>query len=116
MFDFEKFAEITASVFPGGQYSLKEVLYVFGCYFERYEKYMGHPHPPIKASQIVRIIQAMPYFYPGYHVCDRAEIWPSDYPVLIDKHFQTRYRRCDYNINHFFSGQIRELRYFEELY
>ena len=35
---------------------------------------------------------------------------PEDYLDLIDLHFKTRYRNCDYNINHFFSGRIREMR------
>ena len=30
--------------------------------------------------------------------------------------YEARYRHCDYNINHFFSGKIRELRFYEELY
>ena len=81
LFDFDKFADITASVFPGGPYTLDEALGVFRYYFEQYEAHTGRPHPP-----------------------------------MIDQHFQTRYRRCDYNINHFFSGRIRELRFYETCY
>lgn len=58
-FDFEKFSNITASVYPGGAYSLEEALSVFRYYFERYEEHTGRPHPPIRASQIVRICQDM---------------------------------------------------------
>ena len=57
LFDFYKFADITASVFPGGPYTLDEALGVFQYYFEQYEAYTGRPHPPICASQIVRIIR-----------------------------------------------------------
>ena len=44
------------------------------------------------------------------------DVAPEDYRVLIDKHFATKYRRCDYNINHFFSGRIRLMRWLEEFY
>lgn len=38
------------------------------------------------------------------------------YLILIDQHFQTEYQNCDYRINHFFSGSIRELRFYETCY
>lgn len=56
-FDFEKFSRITASVYPQSIYTLQGALTVFNYYFEQYEKHIGRPHPPIKASQIVRICQ-----------------------------------------------------------
>lgn len=61
LFDFEKFSDITATVFPGGAYSLEDTLNVFRYYFKKYEEHTGRSHPPIKASQIVRICQDMPY-------------------------------------------------------
>lgn len=116
LFNFEKFAKVTASVYPQSIYSLQDALHVFGYYFEQYEKHMGKPHPPIRASQIVRICQDMPYINQedkgGY--CE--DVSPEDYRVLIDKHFTTKYRHCDYNINHFFSGKIRLMRWLEEFY
>lgn len=116
VFDFEKFARITASVYPPSVYSLQDALSVFSYYFEQYEKHMGRPHPPIKASQIVRICQDMPFISREYSGGLYADIDPEAYPVLIDKYFATKYRNCDRNINHFFSGRIRELRFYEELY
>lgn len=113
-FDFEKFADITASVYPQSVYSLQDALRVFRYYFEQYEKHMGKPHPPIRASQIVRICQDMPYIFPDGEGIE--DVTPDGYYAMIDKHFRTKYRRCDYNINHFFSGRIRELRFYEELY
>ncbi len=116
IFDFEKFARITASVYPPSVYTLQDALTVFKYYFEQYEKHMGRPHPPIRASQIVRICQDMPYIDQedkrGY--CE--DVSPDGYCAMIDRHFATKYRHCDYNINHFFSGRIRELRFYEELY
>lgn len=116
LFDFEKFSSITARVFPGGPYSLEDALDVFKYYFEKYEAYTGRPHPPIKASQIVRIIREMPWISETSKFGACVDIGPFCYPPLIDKYFETRYRHCDYNINHFFSGKIRELRFYEELY
>lgn len=105
-------------------YTLPECLEVFRLYFQTYEKYMGHPHPPIRASQIARIMQDMPFLArPDPELmkwlkenCNYnpvSDIDPDTYPLLIQLHFKTRYRRCDYNINHFFSGKIRELRQHE---
>lgn len=115
-FDFEKFADITASVYPQSVYSLQDALSVFRYYFEQYEKHMGRPHPAIKASQIVRICQDMPYIVQTDRGAYIEDVSPDAYRAMIDKHFATRYRRCDYNINHFFSGKIRELRFFETCY
>lgn len=116
IFDFNRFADITASVYPGGAYSLEDVLSVFRYYFERYEEHTGKPHPPIKADQIVRICQIMPYLCAENEGNCCEDVSPLDYPALIDRYFATKYRNCDRNINHFFSGRIRELKFYEELY
>ncbi len=116
IFDFDKFAQITASVYLVSPYTLEESLSVFQYYFEKYEEHTGRPHPPIKASQIVRICQDMPYIDRECSGGQYADIEPEDYPVLIDRYFSTKYRSCDRNINHFFSGRIRELKFYEELY
>lgn len=115
-FDFDKFSGIAASVYTDSPYSLAEVLDVFRYYFEQYETYTGAAHPPIRAGQIGRIIAEMPYIDGADKSQRGTEIDPDCYPPMIDQHFQTRYRRCDYNINHFFSGRIRELRFYETCY
>lgn len=114
-FDFEKFAKIAMDVYNQTEspYSLEEVLEVFRYYFQQYEDYTGYPHPPIKTAQITRILEAIPYLTLEYR---EEDIEPECYPPMIDKHFETQYRHCDYNINHFFSGRIRELRYLETCY
>lgn len=114
LFDFDTFSRIAGSVYDEGNiYSLEECLGVFRCYFENYEKFRGRPHPPIKASQISRIMQIMPYETPYYIRCSMPDIVPEEYPLLIQLHFKTRYRGCDYNINHFFAGDIRLMRRYE---
>lgn len=108
--DFRRFSELAASAYPAGcQYTLEQCLEVFRYYFQTYEDYSGHPHSPLKPEQITRIMEAMPCIV----MEDRGEnlepLDPEDYTNLIDLHFKTQYRDCDYNINHFFSGRIREI-------
>ena len=116
LFDFEKFSDITASVYPGGAYSLEDALSVFRYYFERYEEHTGKAHLPIRAIQIARICLDMPYIGRECSGGQYADIEPEEYPALIDRYFATKYRNCDRNINHFFSGRIRELKFYEGLY
>jgi len=95
-----------------------DVLKVFEWYFQAYEDLFQRSHPNIRSEQIQRIIEAMP-------ACeltgiDHIGIDPMEYKTLISQHFGTEYNRgkggCDYNINHFFSGNIRALRYYETIY
>lgn len=44
------------------------------------------------------------------------DIEPEDYPDMIDAYFRQRFENCNYSIAHFMSGNIRVLRYYEELY
>lgn len=116
VFDFEKFSNITQAVFPNVPYSLSEALEVFRYYFQKYEEHTGHPHPPIKASQIVSIVQDMPWLCAEDKGTVYSDVTVYAYYAMIDQHFATKYKRCDYNINHFFSGRIRELRFYETCY
>lgn len=117
LFDFDKFKMVAANVYPGDTaYSFDDAMSVFRYFFEKYEEMTGETHPPIRASQIVRICRDMPYIDHQGNGSICPDIDPCDYPVLIDKYFQTPFDNCDYRINHFFSGRIRELRFFEELY
>lgn len=114
-FDFERFSRIAARVYQqGNPYSLEECLSVFRLYFQEYEDCTGRPHPPIRAEQIARIMQAMPWVFQEDKGSYFRDTEPEDYAYLINLHFKTKYRRCDYNINHFFSGRIRELRAYED--
>lgn len=88
-------------------------MFVFKYYFERYEQEVGRPHPNIRMQQIRNIVERMPYVDQNDFGAYQADVDLEDYKAIIDQHFKTRYRSCDYNINHFFSGRIRELRYYE---
>lgn len=113
-FDFHRFSRIAALAYRAGNpYTLEQCLEVFRCYFQTYEDYMGHPHPPIRRVQIARIMEEMPYIIEEDKGGSIEDIDLELYPLLIKLHFKTEYRNCDYNINHFFSGRIRELRVYE---
>lgn len=116
LFDFDKFEKIAASVYPQSPYSFEESMSIFRYYFECYERHTGHAHPPIRATQIAHICEIMPFIDEKTIGVLCSDIVPESYPAMIDKHFVTKYRSCDYNICHFFSGRIRELRFYEVLY
>jgi hypothetical protein len=113
-FNFPLFRGFAAQAYCNAEatYSLGEVLAVFEYYFSAYEDLTGKPHPPIKVKQIKRIIEAMGTAQ-GDDYGHNFDIAPETYEELIDKHFRTEYRNCDYNINHFFTGDIRLMRVYE---
>lgn len=117
MFDFDAFtlrAKLAYRRCGGSLYSLNDALAVFRYYFDTYEMIMETAHPMISIAQIAGIIEKMPFILDtSAKTCD---IMAEDYKLIIDQHFITEYKNCDYNINHFFSGKIRDLRYFEVLY
>jgi len=95
-------------------YTLEDTLAVFECYFEKYEETLRAVHPNIRLPQIEKIIMVMPDTGGSTH---EIKLDPDDYPALIDKHFETQYKAgCDYNVNHFFSGDVRAMRYYEVFY
>lgn len=103
--------ESTGRPFP---YSVDDVLAVFAYFFDAYAAEIHHPHPPLKKEQIHRIIEQMPFA--DVHHSNVADLDADAYPVMIDQYFRMPFRNCDYRINHFFSGQIREMRFYEECY
>lgn len=117
-FDFKTFANIVQKVFPEqeGDYTIRQALEVFQYYFEKYEEASGKPHPPIRAEQIKRILGEMPWIFLEDRGGDYEDVSPACYRAMIDQHFQTKYRGCNYNINHFFSGRIRENRFYESCF
>ena len=113
-FNFQLFSIIATTAYPKEcQYTLEQCLEVFRCYFQTYEGYIGRPHPSIKREQITRIMEAMPCIVMEDRVEKLELLDPEDYTFLIDLHFKTQYRECDYNINHFFSGRVREMRLYD---
>ena len=118
VFDFYIFSRVAEMAYREAEttYTLQEVLDVFEYFFDSYEAVTGEVHPPIRKEQIAKIIKAMPFYDEVPNASGYADIVPEAYPVLIDKYFQKPFRNCNYRINHFFSGDIRTLRMYEELY
>lgn len=118
-FDFDRFTTLAKLAYrhcDGEElYSFDDVLKVFRYYFETYELIFNEPHPMISINQIVSIIRKMPYSDDD-EIASSFDYSPDDYEAMIDQHFATSYRNCDYNINHFFSGRIRALRFYEVCY
>lgn len=113
LFDFELFKRLVKECYEPGPFTLDETLRVFYLYFREYEEVFGRPHPSIRKDQIRRIIHVMPYIDPEDIGAYHADIDAEAYSDIIERHFRTRYRHCDFNINHFFSGSIRLHRFFE---
>ena len=111
-FDFDIVIKQIKSVYPSlGEdypYSEEEVAAIFETYYKYYRKYMGCEHPNLSTENIKQIAEKLPYVDDS-HRCIQ-DIEPTEYEELISKHFRTKYKNCDYNINHFVSGYIRELR------
>ena len=95
-------------------YIYEETKEIIHYYFWKYEKATGRPHPNITVDKLVVIIDCMACISNEY---ENVDFEPENYQALIDQHFKTRYQKgCDYSISHFFSGDIRLLRYYEVLY
>jgi len=111
---FSPFAKRAYSLSGTTQYDIKSVLCVFCFYFAAYEVYGYGVHPAINVSQIQRIIEKMPQIESDAH--DFFDVDPDDYKLLIVSYFETDFFKSDRNINHFFSGEIRAMRYYENFY
>lgn len=97
-------------------YTFNDCLRVFRYYFLVYTMKTGELHPPLKGEQIRRIMDKMPFIEADRGCTGDPEyeyLQPEEYFILIDKYFKTPFALCDRNINHFFSGNIRTLRYLE---
>lgn len=115
--DFERFEKVCRRAYEeasGTLFPLPDVLRVFECFFQRYEAETGEDHPPIRCEQVRSIIEKMPSMIDaqGREIVFIAD----DYIYMIARYFDTEYQNCDYRINHFFSGMVREVKYYEVCY
>ena len=116
-FDFDTFTPIVADVYSMLKisYNLEDVLSVFRCFFQAYETKIGECHPGLKREQIAAIISAMPQIW-IHDIGSEAvliDLYPDEYRMLINQYFETYFPKCNYRINHFFSGRVREMRLYE---
>ena len=87
-------------------FSYEEALYIFRYYFEKYKHFWGINHPSIGFDKLVSLLN---------DIDGDGLFTAEDYTSMIDAYFKTRFRNSDRNIIHFFSGKIRELRYYETI-
>ena len=79
-------------------------------YYSIYEKTFGWEHPRLSAKAMDSVIDS---FLSCSDNLDGLEYDPDAYYAMIDRHFQTQYENCDYNICHFMSEEVRNNRFYE---
>lgn len=124
-YDIEQFERLFKRCYPvavygrkneSGLFSFDDALEVFLVYFRDYKYFMKRRHPPLARGKVCAIIQSMDWVLSDESSDNGAiDLFPEYYPYIIRQHFLTRYRNCDYNICHFFSGKVRYYRYCETL-
>lgn len=84
-------------------------------YLSTYKNKMKRQHPNLKLEQWERVAYS---WFDGYF--DEHEksfdLESEDLVLMIDKHFETKYQNCDYNILHFISPGVKARRMYEEAY
>ncbi len=80
-------------------------------YYSVYMAVFRKEHPRISSAAMDSVIEALQC---GSDLVDDTDL--ETYKALIDKHFQTQYDNCDYNICHFMTEGIRNKRFYEACY
>jgi DNA-binding transcriptional regulator GbsR (MarR family) len=78
-------------------------------YLSLYKQYRGVEHPRLKEEQWIYVIK-------GILDVDGIELDDTSIMDMMDQHFITKYRNCDYNILHFMSEGVKLNRMFEVAY
>ena len=113
--DFERFINTAREFYPKNiVYSFADCISVFKYYFDAYSHFTGKDHPVLTGKQMQSIMKKMPVLV-GEAARGACDIEPNEYKSVIDRYFGTFFPDCDYRILHFFSGRIRESKYFEAL-
>ncbi|HBC93460.1 MAG TPA: replication protein [Pelotomaculum sp.] len=88
-----------------------EVVETVNLYLKEYKRTQGKDHPRLKMDQWERVIENIMY-------CSviQENLSVDEVEKMIDKHFITEYRDCDYNILHFISDDVYNNRFYEEVY
>ena len=96
-------------------YSLDEVLSVLEYFLDKYKQKTGENHPFLRRKQLKDIIEKLPFVDRDQSGVEDSSA--EDYPAIIEAYFATNYGpACDYRLNHFFSGAVREIKFYECFY
>jgi len=91
-----------ATEYAHNDYEIDNVIY----YFRKYKEVMKKEHEPLKPSQWEEVFNEITS-------AGDNEVLGKQFKRIVDQHFKTEYKNCDYNINHFVSGKIMLNRYYE---
>ncbi|WP_060667128.1 hypothetical protein [Bacillus sp. CHD6a] len=84
-------------------------------YLSLYRDCMNEEHPNLKAEQWGYVVDRLYYVTnPDYDI--DFDLDESAVMDMMEKHFQTEYENCDYNILHFMSDGVRVKRMYEVAY
>jgi len=89
-------------------YEKENIIY----YLQKYKGVMNHEHPKLKLKQWQKVIDNI-VIAEDNKTSKNEELLGKLFEQVVDKHFETPYKNCDYNIMHFISGQVMINRYFE---
>ena len=80
-------------------------------FYRKFHENRGEYHPLLKMCQMRDVIQSI---YEGTEVV--TDYSPEVYVPMIDDYFATNFtERCDYHINHFVSGSVRDMRWYDTM-
>lgn len=93
-------------------FDVEDATSIFRHYLSTYKLTMGYAHPPVSLRQVTDYCAKLPYI-PNPETGEAIEITPDYYIHMIDQYFCVDFPDCNYNMQHFFSGNIRYYRYLE---
>lgn len=93
--------------------TVKKVIHIVEYYYDAYENTFGATHPVISNKAMSGMLDRL---ISGSEKTSDYRLDTEVYETLIDKHFRTQYKNCDYNICHFMTEEIRNNRFYETLY
>ena len=82
-------------------------------YLEIYKQYQNRIHPRLKVSQWQDVTDIWFGIY-DENLDRHFEVDSEEMVLMVDKHFETEYKNCDYNILHFI--RVKVYRMYEEAY
>lgn len=80
-------------------------------YYSSYMVTFNKEHPRLSNSAMDKVIGAI---QSGTDMVDGADL--DIYQTMIDQHFKTHYKNCDYSICHFMTEGVRNNRFYETCY
>ena len=85
-------------------------------YMEAYKRCIQQPHPKLKPSQWKRVDSGLESIYNKEIDVSFDSPEVDEWKQMIDKHFETEYADCDYNILHFITDGVKIKRMYETIY